>query len=141
MEQNEWLRNPSEIYDEITSFDDIMFLVDPIRAVKFGEFLTNISDSEILKIKLMRAVKTSSFWYIADAFKKANWNYFKELWEKYLPETINDFLDELEKNEEIDFSTNDIIKIKNALEITFKLPLIEKPKWYINKKVSQLLTK
>ena len=112
---------PDKVHEDITAFDNSMFLVNPIRAMKFAEFLSYISEFSWLRVKLMRAGKDSSFWQMADAFQNAHSKDFKELWESNLAKGKNDFLDELEKNEEIDFSRNDIEEVEKALDYAFSL--------------------
>jgi len=110
----------SEVYEDITEFDNTMFLADPLRAMKFSEFLSYISDNW-LRVRLLRATKDSSFYQIADAFQYAHSKDYKSLWESNLPEAINNFLDELEKNENIEFSRNEIEEVQQALDSVFSL--------------------
>ena len=98
----------------------------------------------------MRVVKDSWFWKVADAFEMAHsrdykhlWKAkdYKNLWKAYLSKTINDFLDELEKNEKIDFSRNDIEEVKIALDNTFSLAQTQQTQFWIKEKLMWLLWK
>lgn len=140
MEDFNFWSTPNQVHEDITSFDNSMFLVNPIRAMKFAEFLIYISEFNWLRKKLMRAVKDSSFWKIADAFKDAYSKNYKELGEDNLPKAINDFLDELEKNKEIDFSRNEVEEVKNALDYTFALSKVWKVKSWVNDKLLKLVS-
>lgn len=112
-------RTLDEIHADITPFDQRYFLANPIRGEKLGEFLSYISEFGELRVKLMIAVKDSWFWEIADAFQNVHSKNHAEFWEKMLPRAINDFLDELERNEENNFSRNEIYEITTALYSTF----------------------
>jgi len=109
--------------ESVTRFEDIMFINNPMRAVKFAQFLSYTSKVGWLRKKLMVASKDSSFWQIADSFEHAHSEDHKRLWEITLPESINTFLDELENHKEIDFSKNDIDEVKKALNSVFALNL------------------
>lgn len=108
-----------ELYEDVSKFDNSMFLVNPIRAWKLAEFISYFSEYTGLRTKIFRASKESSFWAIADAFENAHSKDYKKLWESNLIKRKNDFLDELEKNKDIEFSKNEIEEVKQALEKTF----------------------
>ena len=128
-----------DIPEGITEFENTMFLVNPIRGMKFAEFISYISKFSWLRVKLIKATKNSSFWAIADAFEQANSANYKDLWESNLPKEINNFLDELEKNQNIKFSRNDIEEIKESLNNVFKLTKKWKITSWIKYKLSNLL--
>lgn len=141
---------PDQQFEDITSFENSMLLANPIRAMKLGEFLLYIPEQGDLKVRLFRAIKESSFWKIADYFglkfsKETDKEYQEMLqgsWDRNLPEAINNFLDELDKNEEIEFSRNEMEKIKKALDFTFgnrKYKKAEKVKEIIKGNISDAL--
>lgn len=109
----------SETYGDITDFDETMFLSNPIRSMKLGELLSVIPEYSWLRIKLLRASKGSCFWQIADAFERTQSKDYKQLWEFQLPESKNNFLDELKNNQKISFSSNEIEDITAALDFVF----------------------
>ena len=133
--------NSDKAPESITKFEETMFIVHPFRAKMFANFLTAISEFGPLRRKLMRASKESSFWLIADDYWKNLSGKFRKWWDTDLSKWINDFLDELEKNEKIDFSTNEFEEIKEALNSTFCINEASKEESWIKSKLLSVVWK
>ena len=65
--------NAEAMYENTSSFEKSMFLINPNRAVIFADFMGNISQFGELKVKLLGAMNTKdvSFALAVDAYEKA----------------------------------------------------------------------
>lgn len=112
----------------VNEFDNMMFLVNPERAIKLWEFLLYIPEFSWLRTKLFSFIKQeSSFWKIADNYGFIKNPDYHEIWKSWLQDSINDFIEELRKWKDwISFSWNEIDEITTILNFVFDISLIEK---------------
>ena len=71
----------SEIHDDITDFEETMFLGNPLRAQKLWGFLWLFSEYTDIRVKIFQVVKSwNDFWSLADKYgflreDPENWKY------------------------------------------------------------------
>ena len=116
----------------ISSFEKSMFVENPIRWMKFWEFLSNIDELSDLRVKLFKVSKESYFSSIVDEYENMNSKKNSNSGLLNLQKNINNYNDELKSDVSIKFSTNEIEEINEALLKTFKISAINKILYWVN---------
>ena len=116
----------------ISSFEKSMFVENPIRWMKFWEFLSNIDELSDLRVKLFKVSKESHFSSIVDEYENMNSKKNSNSGLLNLQKNINNYNDELKSDVSIKFSTNEIEEINEALLKTFKISAINKILYWVN---------
>jgi len=134
-------RNEEDIEtDKLNSLNTFeqRILANPFWAIKLWEFLLQFKDT-YLKEKIFKVTKDSSFITIVGDYQNIKSDRYKELWLSNLPKSINNYLDDIEGNDDIKFNRNEIEEVKTALSNIFSINETNKTIWKIKSTLKKIV--